>query len=103
MAIFKFANCLFTRPGNGICQQIWRCRVVLPKKKSDPAEPVLKNQVETLKRNAKKGPSCPGWWCNVPISKNDGVSESQWVSDDILYIYDMEVIIQPCLKPPTRY
>ena len=40
-----------------------------------------------------------GWWCNVPILKNDGVRRWEGLFHPI---YEMEVILKPCLKPPTR-
>jgi hypothetical protein len=38
-----------------------------------------------------------GWWCNVPILKNDGVKVNG-VGDDIPYII---MDTKKCLKPPT--
>ena len=40
-----------------------------------------------------------GWWCNVPILKNDGVR--QW--EGLFIPYMKWKIIQLCLKPPTSY
>ena len=33
-----------------------------------------------------------GWWCNVPILKNDGVR--QWLADDIPYIMENKNMFQ---------
>ena len=41
-----------------------------------------------------------GWWCNFTILKNHGVKVN---GVGMIHSYEMEVIIQLCLKPPTRY